>query len=271
MYVCSKTKSQYYNFLSHNVIGRALMSLKERESMIIEYLREKKEASVEELCHALFVSEQTMRRDLSALNASGRIIRTYGGAAYRSEPGENLPQEYREREHYDAKNIIGKKCLPLINDGDTVMVDGSSTALALLRALEGKKYSIVLVTNNAKAPLIIADTKIKIFVTGGELAPNALAYVGSYAEDFLRSFNADICFFSVRTLTKDGLLTDNALAENALRRVMLSRSKRRVLMLDSTKIGEPCLNTLCGIEDLTHIVSEIDICESFPDFKEKFI
>ena len=246
------------------------MSLKEREFSILEYLRDKKEASVSELCKVLFVSEPTMRRDLAALNASGKIIPTYGGASYRSEPGENLPQEYREREHSDAKDIIGKKCLSLISDGDVIMVDGSSTAIALMRAI-GDKKSIVIITNSAKAPLILSETKIKTFVTGGELAPNTYAYVGSYAEDFIRSFNADICFFSVRTLTQDGRLTDNALAENSIRKVMMSRSKRSILMLDSQKIGAPCINTLCTVSDITHIVCETNIAPIFPEYSEKFI
>lgn len=247
------------------------MSFKEREFAILEYLREKKEASVSELCSALFVSEPTMRRDLAALNTSGKIIRTYGGASYRSEPGENLPQDYREREHSNAKDIIGKKCLDLISDGDVIMVDGSSTALALMRAIGDKKSSIAVITNSAKAPLILAETKVKTFVSGGELAPNTYAYVGSYAEDFLRSFNADVCFFSVRTLTSDGKLTDNALAENSIRKVMMAKSKRSVLMLDSQKIGEPCINTLCTLNEISYIVSESDISAKYPEYSEKFI
>ena len=87
------------------------MSLKDREVLILEYLKERREATVEELCRALFVSEPTMRRDLAKLNESGKIIRTYGGAAFRNELGKNLPFEYREREHSDAKITIGKKCL----------------------------------------------------------------------------------------------------------------------------------------------------------------
>lgn len=247
------------------------MSFKEREFSILEYLRDKKEASVSELCSALFVSEPTMRRDLAALNASGKIIRIYGGASYRSEPGENLPQDYREREHSDAKDIIGKKCLELISDGDVIMVDGSSTALALMRSIGDKRSSIVIITNSAKAPLILSDTKIKTFVTGGELAPNTYAYVGSYAEDFIRSFNADICFFSVRTLTKDGCLTDNALAENSIRKAMMSKSKKSVLMLDSKKIGKPCINTLCTLKEISHVVSESNISLDYPEYSAKFI
>ncbi len=246
------------------------MSFKERQKSILEYLQEHKEASVAELCCALFVSEPTMRRDLSALNAEGRIIRTYGGASFKSTPGENLPHALREREHSDAKATIGKKCLHLIKDGDTVMTDASSTALALLRVIDEKK-SIVVVTNSAKAPLVLAETQVRTFVTGGELATNTYAYVGSHAEEYLRLFNADICFFSVRTLTEGGDLTDNAIAENAVRRVMITRSKKKVLMLDSKKIGEPCISTLCHLTDIDYVVSETDISDLYPDLKEKFI
>ena len=150
------------------------------------------------------------------------------------------------------------------------MIDGSSTAQALLSVISEKK-SLIVVTNSAKAAMILDKSNVRLFVTGGEIAANTYAYVGSYAEDFLRSFNADICFFSVRTLTSNGLLTDNAIAENAVRRVMLSRSKRSVLMLDSKKLGAPCINTLCRINEISHIVSERDISEHFPDHKNKFI
>ena len=171
---------------------------------------------------------------------------------------------------YMFLNRFGKKCLSLIRDGDTVMVDSSSSALALLRVIDAKR-SIVVVTNSAKAALILAETKVKTFVTGGELAADTYAYVGSYAEDFIRSFNADLCFFSVRRLTPDGRLTDNALAENRVRSAMLSVARRRVLMLDSQKIGDPCLHTLCHIPDIDHIVSERDISERFPQYADKFL
>ncbi len=246
------------------------MAFKERETAILSYLCEHKSASVGELCAALFVSEPTMRRDLAALNKAGKIIRTHGGATHRGELGENLPLSLREGENAAAKVLIGKKCLALINDGDTVMVDGSSTALALLQEM-GDKRTVVVVTNSAKAPLVLAKTKIKTFVTGGELAADTYAYVGSYAENFMRTFNADICFFSVRTLTEDGILTDNAIAENAVRRVMMSRSKKKVLMLDSEKVGQPCINTLCTLDDIDLVVSERDISGLFEGYKEKFL
>lgn len=247
------------------------MAFKERESAILEYLQEKKEATVAELCRAFFVSEPTMRRDLLALHGAGKILRTHGGAVYRGEPGENLPQLVREREHGSAKALIAKRCLSLIKDGDTVMLDASSTAFELLKLLSAK-HSIVVITNSAGAAPALAETKVKAFVTGGELAKGTYALVGSQAEAFIRSFNADICFFSVRRLTKEGLLTDNAIAENAVRRAMLSRAKKSVLMLDSQKLGEPCMNTLCTLDEVTSVVSECDISGEFPAiYREKFL
>ncbi|MBR2466284.1 MAG: DeoR/GlpR transcriptional regulator [Clostridia bacterium] len=247
------------------------MSYKEqREKAIIEYLREHKEATVGELCRMLYVSEPTMRRDLAALGLSGRIIRTHGGAVYRSELGENLPFSYREREHSDEKAAIAKKCLSLVKDGDVIMVDGSSSAIALLRLIDVKK-SIVVVTNSAKAALVLAETNIKTFVTGGELSADTYAYVGSHAEEFVKDFNADLCFFSVRRLTADGRLTDNALGENRVRRAMLSVSEKSVLLLDSQKLGEPCLNTLCHIKDVDFVVSEGNLAEKFPEYSDKFM
>ncbi len=246
------------------------MSYGDRENSILEYLREHKTATISELCNRLFVSEPTMRRDLARLNDTGKIIRTYGGASYKSELCENLPYSLREKEHSEEKILIAKKCMELISDGDSIMLDASSTADALLKFL-GTKSSIVLITNNAKAPLTLCNTGVKTFVSGGEIAQDTYAYVGNYAEDFFRFFNADICFFSIRTLTVGGLLTDNAISENAVRKIMLSRSKRKVLLMDSQKIGEPCINTLCSLDDVDNIVCEKDISKIIPKTKEKLI
>ncbi len=246
------------------------MSIREREIHILSYLKEHKEASVSELCRTFFVSEPTMRRSLASLAAEGKLLRTHGGAAYKSEPGENLPLAFREREQSDAKVIIGRKCLSFIPDGATIMTDGSTSALALLREIDAKK-GVIVVTNSAKAALILAETGVRTFVTGGELSPSTCVYTGAQAESFIRSFNADICFFSVRTLTPTGALTDNAIAENYVRRVMMSHSKKNVLMLSSKKLGGACLNTLCTLDEVDHVVSEKDISAFYPQYKDKFI
>ena len=247
------------------------MSLKDRESSILEYLSQNREATVEELCAKFFVSVATIRRDLKSLAENGKIIRTHGGAFLSSFPGESIPQELREKSYTYEKDIIAKKCLDLIKDGDSIMIDASSTCLQLMKILSPEK-SIVVITNSTKASLIAPKTGVKTYVTGGEISKTSFSYIGSIAEETIRKFNADICFFSVCSLSPDGVLTNNSTSENQLCRVMLEHSKRSVLLLNSQKLEESKkLNTLCTLKDVDYVVSEKDISASFPEFKEKFI
>ena len=246
------------------------MSFKDRENIILDYLRQNREASIDELCARLFVSAPTMRRDLKALADSGKIIRTTGGAVFNSTQWEGTPQELREKEFVLEKDSIAKKCLDLIHDGDTIMIDGSSTCLQLLKIL-GAKSSVIVITNSSKAPSVLAKTGVKTFVTGGEASKTSFAYVGTFAEEFIRKFNADICFFSVSSLSPDGKLTDNSIAENQISKAMMKCSKKSVLLLNSQKVGAPYLNTVCTLNDVDFVVSETDISDMFPEYKEKFI
>jgi DeoR/GlpR family transcriptional regulator of sugar metabolism len=72
-------------------------------------------------------------------------------------------------------------------------------------------------------------------------------------------------------LTIDGKLTDNSIAENQISKAMMECSKKSVLLLNSQKIGEPQLNTLCSINDVDFVISEKSLSEYFPKYTEKFI
>ena len=150
------------------------------------------------------------------------------------------------------------------------MIDASSTGLQLIRLLS-EKNSIIVITNSTKASFISAKTGVKIFVCGGETSKTSFGYIGSFAEEFIRKFNADICFFSVSALTFDGKLTDNSIAENQISKAMMECSKKSVLMLNSQKIGSIQRNTLCTLNNVDLVVSEKDISDKFPQYKEKFI
>lgn len=246
------------------------MSFKDRENKILDYLSQNHEATIDELCAKLFVSGPTIRRDLKMLADSGKIIRTHGGAFLNNHPWESTPQELREKEFVTEKDIIAKKCLDLIKDGDTIMVDASSTGLQLIKLLSSKG-SVILVTNSSKASLVSLKDGVKIFVCGGEVSKSSFGYIGTLAEEFIRKFNADICFFSVSSLTPDGKLTDNSIFENQISKTMMECSKKSVLLLNSQKIGAPQLNTLCTLNSIDFVVSEKDLSDKFPEYREKFI
>ena len=175
-----------------------------------------------------------------------------------------------KRQDKEANELFTCSVLLILFTGALMGTLLYTTAPALLKLL-GAKSSIIVVTNSTKAPFISPKVGVKAFVSGGEVSKVSFAYVGTQAERFIRSFNADICFFSVSALTPDGRLTDNSVAENQISKTMIECSKKSVLLLNSQKIGEPQLNTLCRVNDIDYIVSEKDISDLFPAHKEKFI
>lgn len=232
------------------------MPLDDREEDILKLLSYNESTSIKELSKKLFISEPTVRRDLTSMEQKGKVIRTHGGVILKPPAlDENLPLYIREKEHNDEKILIAKKAVSLIKDGNLIMLDSSTSSLSIIPHLKDFK-EIIVVTNSAKASVMLGELKIKNYCTGGQLINNSLAFVGSHAEKYLKSFNADICFISVRTLTNEGMLTDNAVEENNIRKVMLSVSGKKVLLLDTQKIGAPCIHNLCTVDDITDIVSE---------------
>ena len=85
---------------------------------------------------------------------------------------------------------------------------------------------------------------------------NSYAFVGYEAERTVADYNADVVFFSCRGLSEDGVLTDRSIEENDLRRVMLSHAKKKVLLLDSGKIGKSYLNRLCSLSEIDELVEK---------------
>ena len=88
---------------------------------------------------------------------------------------------------------------------------------------------------------------------------HSFSYVGEQAEDFVRNINADVLFFSCHGLDSKGRMTDNAIEEANLRKVMFEHSEKKVLLCDSSKIGKTCFYNMGNISDIDEVVSDVDI------------
>ena len=175
----------------------------ERFEKIMEYLREKKTAPVNVLAKRLFVSEATMRRDLSELERKGLVKRLHGGAILLDGANQELPLYLRERQNTDAKRIISEKASHHIVEGQTIFLDASSTAQYLIKYFENYQ-NLTIITNGLKTAQELNSLSHRIYCTGGLLLHNSSAYVGDFAADFVRNFNADIMFFSSRGVSESG-------------------------------------------------------------------
>lgn len=227
----------------------------ERLDAIMALLRERQTVSVATLSKRLFASEATIRRDLTALEKRGLIKRLHGGAALTEEKGLELPLQLREKQNVEAKKQIAAQAARHLKDGQVIFLDASSTAMYLIRHFEAYQ-SLTIVTNGMKTAQELSGLNHRTYCTGGLLLHNSSAYVGEYAADFVRHFNADVFFFSSRGLSEDGRITDASPEETHMRQVMLEQSRKHVFLCDSSKRGRTYCYNLCKLEQVDAFITD---------------
>lgn len=230
---------------------------KEREKFILEKLLRQKRITVKEIAHELFISEPSVRRDLTSLEKQNLIKRVHGGAVMEETAlsRHKIPFLVREMEQSASKIIIAEKAAKLIKDNDVIFLDASTTAYCIIPFLAAKR-NITVVTNGVKALTKLAEYEINTISTGGKLISSCFALIGEEAYKTIDSVNADIAFFSCRGISDNGLLTDISAEENYLRQKMIKNSAKSFLVCTSDKIGKIYYHNLCRESDITGIITE---------------
>ena len=231
------------------------MSKYSRENQYVALLAIKPH-TVKELSEKLFVSEPTVRRDISELKSREIVTSKNGLVSLKTNaPDQRIPLFIRHLEQNEEKRMIAKKAAELVTDGNVIMLDSSTTAFHILPHLVNFK-NILLITNGAKTAIEAASMGIRTITAGGEMAIESFSYIGCDAETTLSKYNADIAFFSCRGVSENGLATDNSVFENNIRRIMIEKSARSYLLCDKSKFGKTYLNTLCKIDELDGMINE---------------
>lgn len=230
------------------------MGIHEREDQYIRLLTEK-EYTVAQLAQKLFISQPTVRRDVATMRERGLVRCTRGLVRLETaSPDARIPMFVRDLENPEKKQKIAEKAAALIHDGDVIMLDSSTTTYCLLPHLT-KFKNLFVITSGAKTAIALATMGIRTLCIGGEMALESFSYIGPDAERTLRGYNADLAFFSCRGL-HNGLATDNSIAENTVRKIMIANAKQQWLLCDSQKIGKTYLHTLCHTKNITGVITE---------------
>lgn len=239
----------------------------------MEILSETGYATVEYLSKKLHISPSSIRRDLSDLERRGNVVRSYGGVELVDRSHRNIPFALRTHENEAEKKRIASAAAKLVNEGDVVFVDGSSTAFFLFDEL-AKIKGITIVTNSIDGLMLLNSFQVKVISTGGIISgDNRSVLVGHSAKAVFETIHADICFFSAQALDADGVATDPYLEEIPLRNAMCKNSRKRVLLLDSKKLGKVSVYHQCSIDEVDFVVCDTDVSEIYSkDFADtKFI
>lgn len=246
------------------------MSFYEREKELLDTIMKSESVSMQALLKSQYTSISTLRRDLIRLEEKGLIIRTRGGVmAVKKSPDDRISFFLRESEQLTEKKLIAQKAAKLIHDGDTVMLDASTSAYCIIPHIAEHKKDIVVITSGAKASFLLGELGINNICTGGKMINKSFSYIGQTAEKTISKYNADIAFFSCRGVSYDGYLTDNSVEENDLRRIMIKHSKKKICLCTGNKFGQTCFNNLCHISEIDMIISESDLPQEISDLMKK--
>lgn len=150
----------------------------ERRNLILEKLQEDKKVVVSSLSRQFGVSEETIRRDLEKLEADGFAIKSYGGAVLNENSNIDMPFGIRKNKNVSAKQKIAELTAKLVDDDDQIMLDASTTAVFIARALK-QKARLTVVTNSIEVLLELAEMPgWSVISTGGKLKEGYLALLG---------------------------------------------------------------------------------------------
>ncbi|HLU53996.1 MAG TPA: DeoR/GlpR family DNA-binding transcription regulator [Pseudonocardia sp.] len=197
-------------------------------------------ASVEELARAFGVTASTIRRDLAALTAEGRLARTYGGAMPVTAHPEP-PLRERTGEAFAAKRAIARAAVAEVGPGETVLLDAGSTVGALARELRSVPGLTVITVGltalqELSDPAEIDAQGITVHCLGGTLRPLSQGFVGPLAEAALERLTFDRAFLGADGVTVEGLCEAD-LAQTRLKELMARRAAQVVVLAHGAKLG----------------------------------
>lgn len=230
------------------------MSADERQKRIEEYLIKAEFASLEELSAHIGASISTVRRDLTALEVTGNVKRTHGGARIVNPPSDEFAFSARDTHQLDEKEAISRTAAALIQPNQSVIVDAGTTAYHVARHLVDKVQMII--TNSLPvANLFASASRVEVVVSGGIIYPRLGVLVGPLAVETFSKIHADVAIMGAGGITLDGVTNSHALLID-IQHQMIRGAQKIILCLDHTKFGRKSMIQLCELDDVDAIVTD---------------
>lgn len=225
----------------------------QRRRAIVERLHTTGDVSVDDLAHRFNTSEVTIRKDLTALEASGLLLRRYGGAVALPQELINDPSDPPTS---PTKNAIAQQAATLIRDHNRIIIDSGTTTTALLPQLVSKQ-GLVVMTNSLSVASALRELENEptLLMSGGTWDARSESFQGQLAEQMLRAFDFDQLFIGADGIDPNrGTTTFNELFH--LSRVMADVAREVIVMAESAKIGRKIHNLELPWSHITTLVTD---------------
>ena len=229
----------------------------ERRQTLLEMLRKQPGLRVRELAQALNVSEGTIRNDLNALEEEGRLQRVHGGAVLDDrEQFQNNSFLRRFRKNAAAKQAIARQAAELVDDGDSIMLDASSTAYYLALALTRRRKLRVMTNGFEVARELAQNTTNTVILIGGVVNNDSSSVTGLLSERIIAEMHIDKAFFSCSGFSFERGMTEVHLEEAQLKRKAIESSQQVYALVDSSKIGKEDLTPFAHLNKISHLFTD---------------
>lgn len=228
----------------------------ERRKEILMKLQTERRVVVSELSQYYDVSEETIRRDLEKLVNDGVAIKSYGGAVLNENSNLDLPFNIRKNRNVVGKQRIAAQVAELVKDGDSIMLDASSTAVYIAKALKEKK-NLTVITNSIEIIIELLDMpEWNVFSTGGLTREGSFALVGPQTDKMLKSFHVDKAVVSCKGIGMDKSITDSDELHANNKLTMLESAAMKILAADSSKFDKTAFTAIGALDDITTVVTD---------------
>jgi DeoR family fructose operon transcriptional repressor len=242
------------------------MTTYERRQSLLLLLQKQGGIRVPELAKALQVSKGTIRNDLSALEDEGLLRRVHGGAVL-NMPFSNLDSSFNSRyqENVSAKLAIARKAAELVKDGDSILLDASTTITYLARHISNCHHLRVITNGIDVARLLAKDPSNTVVLIGGIVTADGSSVTGSLSEQIIRDLRVQKAFVSCSGFSLKRGLTDVLLAEAELKAKAIASASEIIALIDSSKMGKEDLTAFASIERISQIFTDANLSEEWAE------
>ena len=225
-----------------------------RHDQILGVLEANPSIRVTELAAELGVSTETVRRDLTALDETGRIKRTYGGAV-RTRTFEPALAE-RARLHIKAREHIARMAVDRIGDADSLFVGGGATTLHFARALRGIDRQLTVLTPTFSiATELSINPLIQVMALPGIVEPKEGLVYGAETIRCIRHFRTPVAVMGASGVDETGV-SEALLHAAQVYSAMIEAADETLILADASKFGNRSLQQIIGWTPRVCLISE---------------
>ena len=228
----------------------------ERRNEILMKLQAERRGVGRELRQLYDVSEETIRRDLEKLVNEGVAIKSYGGAVINENANLEVPFNIRKNYNVIGKQKIAEQIAAMVKDGESLMLDASSTAVYIAKALKEKK-NLTVITNSIEIIVELMDMpEWKVLSTGGLSREGSFALVGPQTDKMLKSYHVDKAVISCKGFDLESGITDSDELHANNKITMLGAAGKKILAVDKSKFDKTAFTAIGALDDITTVVTD---------------